>query len=80
MKDSYLSVQNNHEGFVVDENNQRYNFTIVDFKSNKWELYQEPIDWDYIIKNKCICWFWDNKGDEKQIGALVGINDNRFYL
>ncbi len=22
-----------------------------------WELYQEPIDWDYIIKNKCLCWF-----------------------
>lgn len=25
-----------------------------------WELYQEPIDWDYIIKNKCLCWFWDD--------------------
>ena len=26
---------------------------------NDWELYQEPIDWDCIIKNKCLCWFWD---------------------
>lgn len=32
------------------------------FCANDWELYQEPkIDWDYIIKNKCLCWFWDNE-------------------
>ncbi len=28
---------------------------------NDWELYQDPEpDWDYIIENKCLCWFWDN--------------------
>lgn len=27
---------------------------------NDWELYQEPIDWQYIIDHKCLCWFWDN--------------------
>lgn len=31
-----------------------------DLLSDKWELYQEPIDWDYIIKNKCLCYFWDD--------------------
>ena len=49
--------------------------------SDKWEFYTElEPDFDYIIKNKCLCWFWDNKGDEKQIGYWVGINDKRFYL
>lgn len=27
--------------------------------ADDWELYQEHVDWDYIIKNKCLCWFWD---------------------
>lgn len=30
----------------------------VDILADDYELYQEPIDWDYIIKNKCLCWFW----------------------
>ena len=34
--------------------------------SNNWEFYIEPIDWDYIIKNKCLCWFWDNESNIPQ--------------
>lgn len=30
----------------------------VDILADDYELYQEIIDWDYIIKNKCLCWFW----------------------
>lgn len=33
---------------------------IEDLPRDDWELYQEPIDWGYIIKNKCLCWFWDD--------------------
>lgn len=26
-----------------------------------WEFYQEPEpDWQYIIDNKCLCYFWDD--------------------
>lgn len=25
---------------------------------NDWELYEEPIDWQYIIDHECLCWFW----------------------
>lgn len=48
---------------------------------NDWELYQEPIDWDYIIKNKCLCWFWDDE-KEKRTGYLtsVGIYSPRFEM
>lgn len=33
---------------------------IKDLHRDDWEFYQEPIDWDYVIKNKCLCWFWDD--------------------
>lgn len=51
----------------------------------EWELYQEPIDWDYIIKNKCLCLFWNSDNDNKEYGLLGKIYDNlskgdyRFY-
>lgn len=44
-----------------------------------WELYQEPIDWDYIIKNKCLCWFWDDDGDMPVICAgLIEVESGKF--
>lgn len=31
------------------------------FDADDWELYKDPeLDWDYIIKNRCLCWFWDD--------------------
>lgn len=37
-----------------------------------WEIVpDEPIDWDYIIKNKCLCWFWDGEKDNNaSMGCL----------
>ncbi len=35
------------------------NIAFYDVNADDWELYQEHVDWDYIIKNKCLCWFWD---------------------
>lgn len=26
-----------------------------------WEVWQEPVDWHYVIDHKCLCWFWDNE-------------------
>lgn len=37
-----------------------YTFSFKDLVTDYWELYQDPIDWDYIIKNKCLCWFFDD--------------------
>lgn len=47
-----------------------------DLLSDKWELYQEPIDWDYIIKNKCLCWFYDADESNKRAGILKRISEN----
>lgn len=52
---------------------------IKDLYRDDWELYQEPIDWDYIIKNKCLCLFWDYNESKKHIGILKSINKYETY-
>lgn len=49
-------------------------FSLSVILSDVWELYQEPIDWDYIIKNKCLCWFWDFE-NKKYIGFLKSVDE-----
>ena len=65
-KGEYICMK---DGVVVDEDgtyqSELYCFY---FTSAEWELYQEPIDYDYIIKNKCLCLFWND--DETNIGIL----------
>lgn len=51
--------------------------SLFTFHKDNWELYKEPeLDWDYIIKNKCLCWFWDGSGDYKALGILIKVNEN----
>ena len=65
-KNEYICIKNDK---VVDEKgnylNDFYNRYLL---YDEWEFYQEPIDWDYIIKNKCLCLFWND--DEAAIGIL----------
>lgn len=35
------------------------------------------LDWDYIIKNKCLCWFWEDKDNNEYLGILKQILPNR---
>lgn len=56
-------------------------FTNKELEASDWEFYQEPIDWDYIIKNRCLCWFWDDENYENLIARLEAFNmddDMRF--
>lgn len=58
---------------IVNHNNYTANIHAEDALSNRWELYQENIDWNYIIKNKCLCWFWDDCFEAANIGLLGDI-------
>lgn len=49
-------------------------FSLSMVMADIWELYQEPIDWGYIIKNKCLCWFWDDNFKE---GAIINCLKSR---
>lgn len=56
------------EGICKDEN---YSFNAFDVDADDWEkVPDKPIDWDYIIKNKCLCWFWDSDEKRKCMGIL----------
>lgn len=76
-KDEYiqLSYEDNN---IIDCLYNKYEFWIDDFEDDNWELYQEPIDWDYIIKNKCLCWFWDDDESEKIVGILINVEKDEY--
>ena len=62
-------------GTIYGEDNKPLKYLLNDiygwFYNPRWELYQEPIDWDYIIKNKCLCWFWYLEEEKKVAGLLA---------
>lgn len=68
------------DGTIYGEDNKPLKYLLNDiygwFYNPRWELYQEPIDWDYIIKNKCLCWFYDADESNKRAGILKIISEN----
>lgn len=76
-KGEYIYLGEN--GIVYDERNKPFDFTNEELFAD-WELYTKPkeeIDWNYIIKNKCLCWFWDVDRC-KYIGYLQELLDKKF--
>ena len=67
------------DGKIIDENEvyftRFYDNWLI---SDEWELYQEPIDWDYIIKNKCLCWFSNGDNSANMFGYLQEHNHKHF--
>lgn len=66
-KDFYIYMR---DGFIYTKRGGLFKFEYEEFNTKDWEFYQKPIDWDYIIKNKCLCWFWDENKSEKVVGWL----------
>lgn len=72
-KDKYIQKKG---GLVATDNDILCDLSASDIFSNRWEFYREPIDWDYIIKNKCLCWFYDADESNKRAGILKIISEN----
>lgn len=64
---------------IWNQDDELVSLSFNEIRSDKWELYQEPIDWDYIIKNKCLCLFWDDE-EIYIIGTLVKISEPKYQL
>lgn len=64
--------------FTVDNNGKIYTIYAEELLVDNWEFYQELIDWDYIIKNKCLCWFWNNTGKTKYLNYLQAKEEYAF--
>lgn len=79
-KDFYIYMR---DGFIYTKRGGLFKFEYEEFNTKDWKFYQEPIDWDYIIKNKCLCWFWDdiNSLEESSYGYLILYNEytQRYY-
>lgn len=54
-------------------------FSLSIVMADIWELYQKPIDWGYIIKNKCLCWFWDDDDTDGVMAILVSVYKDSSY-
>lgn len=74
-KKAYIHLK---DGKILDESGLPYTIPAIAFHINDWELYQEPIDWNHIIINKCLCWFWESEGS-KTINELQYAGENEFY-
>lgn len=72
-KDKYIQKKG---GLVATDNDFLCSLSVSDIFSNRWELYQEPIDWQYIIDHKCLCWFYDADESNKRAGILKIIFEN----
>ena len=74
---AYLVFDTKNE-LILDQESRLCEFIHGDVVSDEWELYQEPIDWDYIIKNKCLCWFWNSLGKAKYLNYLQAKEEHTF--
>lgn len=57
--DEEIYIFQDKKGFIVDNQGKARLFYSDELLSDKWELYKDPIDWDAVIRNKCLCWFAD---------------------
>lgn len=73
--DKSFFVQMRRDNGIMNSYGEHYSFDFSDFMSDEWELYQEPIDWQYVIDHKCLCAFWNKKGCE----VLGFLKQRRYY-
>lgn len=76
--DKELFVKINEAGEPVLNNGNKFEFC-RNIICSDWEFYQEPIDWDYIIDHKCLCWFWDDCYEEHKSGGILTCCENGKY-
>ena len=74
-KDFYIYMR---DGFIYTKRGGLFKFEYEEFNTKDWEFYQKPIDWDYIIKNKCLCYFWGGLGKIKYLNYLQAKEEHTF--
>lgn len=68
------------DGYIYDDKDDRIEVSNLTIFGKSWELYKEPEpDWDYIIKNKCLCWFWDEHDEEMKRAGILAYYDNNHF-
>lgn len=68
-----------HERNIITQSENDYKLTNEDIVSDKWELYIEPIDWERIIYDRCLCWLWDDNFKWAICGTLANVEKGSEY-
>ena len=79
-KDSWYIYYDNEKNGIFDQDGKCDVLCSWFIMDCEWEFYTEPkeeYDWQYIIDNKCLCWFWDDDKC-KYIGYLQQLLDKKF--
>lgn len=63
---------------IVNDKGEDTDIMGCHLSSDQWEFYKGSIDWDSIIKNKCLCWFWDNMSKIKYLRCIQSKEDYDF--
>lgn len=71
-------IQLKEDGYIYDDKDDRIEFSALILFGKSWEFYKEP-DWDFIIKNKCLCWFWDDNEKSKTLKFLTNVHAEDEY-
>lgn len=66
--------------YAKDEYGDVYFIEPNEITADDWELYEEPINWQYIIDNKCLCWFWEDSKQDKLAQNLNSVDSNSPFM
>lgn len=86
MKGTYLYMYKGKVYNEKDKNLEEVWWNEKEFMADDWEVCthskkepKEEYDWDYIIKNKCPCWFWDDIESQKKLNLLIRMDYSSEY-
>lgn len=77
-KDEYIYIK---DKFLYDQQCCLVHLSSFGLLAGDWEVIEEPEpepDWEYIIKNKCLCWFWDDSEKYGKYSRLVKLREKKF--
>ena len=66
--------------YAKDEYGDVYFIEPNEITADDWELYEEPIDWQYIIDHECLCWFWEDSKQDKLAQNLNSVDSNSPFM
>lgn len=69
------------DGLIFDQEDCVYTSYATSILEDDWELYKDPEpDWQYIIDNKCLCWFWEDSKQDKLAQNLNSVDSNSPFM
>lgn len=71
-------IQLKEDGYIYDDKDDRIEVSTLTLFGKSWELYQDTIDWEYVIKNRCLCWFFNSLGKAKYLNYLQAKEEHTF--